>query len=951
VPIHEDFELIEADDSVDLAQLWATLRKRWRFVVATGAAIFLCTLLYTMRSGMTFKSSGRLYLGDLELLARPGGQSGDMDISGTPQGDVGSEIEILKSQTLVSRAIVDSGFNVTIVPAGWKPPRYWKWLLSSRDPNIIDVPVRELIAADTTLKDDSRGAKLLSIDFAEDGVRYAARIGGSLIGTGRLGEPLQTSLATLTLRAGLERGPTPNAHYDLIIRPLDQVTDEVTATLVVVPAKGVGAEAAKVVNLEFTDGSPHFSANLLLALMNGYLGERHAWKTEDASAAETFVTDQLGSLRELLEKSEQKLADYRSNTRSVVLDNEANAMIEQVGKYEEQRVTARLQISALTDVQRALKLPNPPTEAFLLGEATDSVLTKLASTLTQARQTLTEMEAQYGPDAATTRQARGQVDVQLEMIRNYVTNRLSRAQESLNSLNKIIGQFEDKLKSVPGAELKLAQLGRESDVYSRVYSYMLERQQQAAIIKASTVSKNRILDFPHVPYREDAPKLGLRLASAPVGLLIGVILVLLHRIFANSFQSDLELRKALGLVPVYAAVPKRPERSISVFGDDGVRGTLDVVVGVPNSPYVEAFRTLRTNIYQAVEDVQSCVVTLVTSPSPGDGKTTCVLSLAEILAADKKRVLVIDADLRKPSHHDLNSQPLGPGLRGILSGQCGWRDGVSTVRVAYGTYDAIGAGKRAPAELLSRERVERFLNEVRGYYDFVLIDSPSFPLVSDALILATVANCVLTVVRVRNSTRRLTEEHVRRLASVAVTYGGVIVDSSELGTMYPLQTRQHSSTAWRERVLAQLETPRALQLLKLWVAVCIAIIVGAILVSTRDEPLPADVVQVGDHPARSAPATADVPPKNAELAPATLPPSAPPPAAARVEPEPPAVPAAPASNRVPQPLAVPPPPKPASVAPVQPLRAPAARPFLVDGAPPAAAGSPSPQEKLPGNPY
>jgi uncharacterized protein involved in exopolysaccharide biosynthesis len=251
-------------------------------------------------------------------------------------------------------------------------------------------------------------------------------------------------------------------------------------------------------------------------------------------------------VRTSLDDIQRRLASYRSNNRVVVMDNEAKAMIEQIGKYEEQRVAARLEAAALSDVQRTLKGANPPVGAFLLGEANDKVLEGMATTLTAARQKLTDLDSRFNEAAPEVRDQRSQVDAQLEAIRNYVSSRAARAQESLGTLSGIINQYEKRLKTVPGAELGLLQLSRESDVYSRTYQYLLERQQQTAIIKASTLSKNRVLDAPQAPHREDSPKLMLRLASAPLGLLLGVVLVLARSLFAGSFQSEADARAALG---------------------------------------------------------------------------------------------------------------------------------------------------------------------------------------------------------------------------------------------------------------------------------------------------------------------------------------------------------------------------------------------------------------------
>ena len=124
----------------------------------------------------------------------------------------------------------------------------------------------------------------------------------------------------------------------------------------------------------------------------------------------------------------------------------------------------------------------------------------------------------------------------------------ARAERNVAALSSVIGSFESKLKSVPGAELGLSQIGRESEVYSRMYSFLLERQQQAAISKASTVSKNRILDYPQVPLREDSPKLALHLASSVLGLLFGAALVILRGLFSGVFRRENDMRGVLGIL-------------------------------------------------------------------------------------------------------------------------------------------------------------------------------------------------------------------------------------------------------------------------------------------------------------------------------------------------------------------------------------------------------------------
>ena len=762
-------------DALDPQQVWATLRQHYRLVLLLATLVFAGVMGVTLLSRMSFRSVSRLYLGELEESSKSAARSSEeIDLSAGHPGVVGSEMEIIQSRSLVSRAILASGLNVAIAEVGRGAPRYGKWLIARRNPALLDVESEQLRAQETRLTDERAQEQIYQLRFSSRS-EYEVWRDDRRLGAGKLGEVLKVPGADLQLVAGEAGSPRPGATYGIVVRPLMDVIDAALASLrVAAPKPSPQSPPVNVLTLEFSWSSPRLAASFLEQLIAAYLAERQAWKVEDAAAAEAFVGNQLATMRSSLDDIQRKLADYRSSNRVVVMDNEAKAMIEQIGKYEEQRVAARLEVAALSDVKRTLKGPNPPVGAFLMGEANDSVLEGMATSLSTARQRLTDLESRFNEAAPELRDQREQVQGQLQSIQNYVSSRASRAQESLGTLDGIIAQYEKRLKTVPGAELGLAQLSRESDVYSRTYSYLLERQQQTAIIKASTLSKNRVLDAPQAPYREDSPKLLLRLASAPLGLLLGVVLVLGRAFFASTFQSEADARSVAGRLSVLTVIPRRLRRRGERRGVVGP-GSYDVVGADLGSSFTEAFRTLRARLYR-VRSGSAGQVLLVTSPREGDGKTTCVLGLAALLAADGKRVLVIDADLRGQNQPSPDSgQPDMPGLREVLRGEHDWADAVQTVKVGAGQFYGIASGGVGPAELLSSRRMAELVNDARQRCDFVLLDAPSFPAVSDALVLAALVDAVISVVRLGNTPRKLAHEHLRGLAASA-RYLGVVVN-------------------------------------------------------------------------------------------------------------------------------------------------------------------------------
>ncbi|HEY0469143.1 MAG TPA: AAA family ATPase, partial [Polyangiaceae bacterium] len=305
-------------------------------------------------------------------------------------------------------------------------------------------------------------------------------------------------------------------------------------------------------------------------------------------------------------------------------------------------------------------------------------------------------------------------------------------------------------------------------------SYLLERQQQAAIIKASTLSKNRVLDLPEVPLREDSPKLPLRLASFLAGLVIGAAFVAIRSIWSESFQSASDVQRGACGVPVFGTIPLRQRKGSSARKSEG-EVLLQALNDGPHSAFTESFRILRASLRHWLAFERGGVL-LVTSPQSGDGKTTVVLSLAAVLAADGKRVLVIDADMTRATE-----PTTGGTLNAVLRGDCRWRQAVGKLTLPFTELFVIPAGGPARHDGSSYERRAKLLEDVRENFDFILIDSPSFPPAADALTWAGLADGVISIVRLGHTPRKVTTEHLTRLGNFAHAYAIVINDAGPTG--------------------------------------------------------------------------------------------------------------------------------------------------------------------------
>jgi succinoglycan biosynthesis transport protein ExoP len=307
------------------------------------------------------------------------------------------------------------------------------------------------------------------------------------------------------------------------------------------------------------------------------------------------------------------------------------------------------------------------------------------------------------------------------------------------------------------------------EVYSKTYSYLLERQQQAGIVKASTLSKNRVLDAPEVPLWEDSPNLAMRLSSFPLGLLLGVAIVLFRAVTSKEFQSETDVRRNLDGTPILATISRLPGKQKGPGSDP--------ITHFPSSQFTDSMRTARLKLY-TWDGGEYCKSFAITSPSSADGKTTFARSLASALCADGKSVLLVDADIRRKPKSDNSAYDMeAKGLREVLQDELTWREVLLNVSDVSSALFFIPSGGVDHPELLTTGNMRRFLREARDAFDFILLDCPSFPQAAESLALAQMVDGTLSVIRVHHTSRRLARAHISEVALFARQHAIVIAQT------------------------------------------------------------------------------------------------------------------------------------------------------------------------------
>lgn len=342
-------------------------------------------------------------------------------------------------------------------------------------------------------------------------------------------------------------------------------------------------------------------------------------------------------------------------------------------------------------------------------------------------------------------------------------------QEEKNKLNK-------KVSDMPTTQQEVLRLSRDVESGRAVYMQLLNRQQELSIAKSSAIGNVRIIDNAVTEPKPIKPKKLMIVAIGVfLGLLVSVGLVLLNVFLRRGIESPEQLED-MG-VNVYASVPVSERLTKNVGKNKRRKNESDALLAIENPAdlAVEAIRSLRTSLHFAMMEAKNNVL-MISGASPNAGKTFISTNLAAIIASTGKKILFIDADLRKGYVHKMLGFSESAGLSNILSGQKKIEDVVTTVKNAGFDYISRGNIPPNPAELLTHPRFENLLTWATNNYELVIIDTPPILVVTDAAIIGKYAGTTLLVARFESNTVKEILVSIKRFEQSGIAIKGCILN-------------------------------------------------------------------------------------------------------------------------------------------------------------------------------
>jgi polysaccharide biosynthesis transport protein len=548
-----------------------------------------------------------------------------------------------------------------------------------------------------------------------------------------------------------------------------------------------------IIRLTYSSLSAKLSADLLNKVVADYIQRSYETRYLSTQRVSQWLSGQLDDLKRQVETSQEQMLDIQRRLGMLGLDpaqNQNATTLENLSMAAAQARIARILAESRYRVMQGID-PNTIEDSIdsNRGTGTPMVLTQLRGQIATARASLAQLQATLGPNHPQVKSQAAQV-AELQKELNTEEGRLvSQAKEDFviakSNQDQTLAALEQQKAQAykmrdDMVEYTLRQ--REFESNRTLYEGLLQRLRTAGVEAGLESLEIDIVD-PALPPAAPTmqPKSTILLIALIVSLLIGIVISFLLESLDTGLRSISEI-ESISQLPSLAVVPKTKRSSAEQNPKFTTAQRNIAVLTSPKSQFAESLRSLRTSLLLSTTGRPPRFI-LFTSSTPSEGKTTIASNMACVLAQGDTRVLLIDADLRRPNVHPRFGLSAKIGLSTLLTGGTTFAQSVQQIAESP-NLDILASGPVPPfpAELLSSDAMQALLAECAQLYDYVVIDSPPILSVTDGVILARKCDAVALVVRQGTASKHI----VRRARDLLIRAGapitGIVLNAVDLSS-------------------------------------------------------------------------------------------------------------------------------------------------------------------------
>lgn len=716
----------QADDSIDFTGLMLDYFGNWKWFVA--CAIISCMAAYMIYSSKSpvYNVSASIYLNDDTQ------KTSRLALNASPEAVLGpssyideTEIEILKSRNNIVNIVDTLGLAYSYYVSGTfkdEPVYGTNPVVAEMDPialNGLKNQIKILINKSGDEYKVRLETKFNNVEFESEQKTPLPAVIETPHGDVRL------SLSQTAARFDGEQ--------KILIRKPINVAQSIANNLQIEYA----ANSMTIIRIKYSTPVIAMGEDIIRELLNLYNMNMIEDKNRSAVQTEEFILDRLVMISSELKDVEQRLENYRrEHNISTSLENQAAIYSSKSDATAEQLTQIDVQLQILDEVNDAVATQNDGKAIALVCEDAElnSMIEAYNKKIAQLQRTL-ETVTDDNPLVIKMQDDIAREKSRLIQAIRSVKNNILTRRRAISSRNK---ETSGHLASVPTIDKGLQEIFREQQVKVNIYTFLLQRREEIALQKALATPTAQLIDSP-LGSGPISPRL---FSHMGVGLLLGLLLpalvIFLRRLFFPVFKDKTELKRATDITIL-------GEIAHSKDSDSGI-----IVRENSDDSCIELFRLLRANIDMVLSSLgKDKKVVLITSTISGEGKSFCVANIAATFAIKGKKVLIIGADVRRPTLHRLFKISREPGLTNYLMGACNdYRELIKTHPEIPGL-DILTTGPIPPNpnEIISNGKIDQIIEQARNEYDIIFIDSAPIGIISDTLSIAGLSDIQIYVTR------------------------------------------------------------------------------------------------------------------------------------------------------------------------------------------------------------
>ena len=550
----------------------------------------------------------------------------------------------------------------------------------------------------------------------------------------------------------------------------------------------------RLIEIHYLNSNPRLAADIVNGIVSSYIEQNYQTKFESAMQTSDWLSRQLADLKLKVETSQEKLIRFQREKGIVGIDEKQNLT---TSKLDE--LSRELTASEADRIQKEANYELAATgNPELMARSPSEMLGHLRERESTLKQDYALLKTQFGPNYPKVVEIKNQLDqlegdinAEVKRMATQIKNEYLAAQQRENMVLARMEEQKREANELNQNAIEFNILKRDVDANRQLYEGLLQRLKEASLEAGLHSNNIRVVDSARVPLSPTSPDIPRNLGIGFIlGLCGGVGLAFLLEALDNTVRTpeQAELASglpALGVVPQFlrADTPRLQPAKLSLANGDNTTRRAELIAQLrPNSEAAECYRSLRTSILLSALDSPPKVL-LVTSPLPQEGKTTTSVNCAIVLAQRGSRVLLVDADLRRPGVHRAFGFDRKGGLSTVLTGS-------TPIESVLRTYPEVpnlsimpaGPPPPHPAELLDASKMRSLIAQWRKEYDHVIIDTPPALSVTDPVLLSVEADSIILVIRSGKTTKDALRRAGELLWQVNAKVMGIVVNGIDLGS-------------------------------------------------------------------------------------------------------------------------------------------------------------------------